>query len=160
MRRSIAFILLATLSACGEPQRSETPANVTDATPTPSPAPSAAVDLRGYEGKYPDDLVNGSGFLASAAVRAGVGAAVADTAVRDRVLDRDTTATPIALRDGRLLSYGCEPHNCGPHNWSIVIAPDGGNTAVCYYDADRHIARWYPEAFAAKPEGGCPSGDE
>ena len=83
-----------------------------------------------------------------------------DADIRARILDADAVATPIALEQGRVLSYACEPHNCGPHNWAIALTPDGGEAAVCYYDEDRRIARWYPEDFGPAPTGGCPSGDE
>lgn len=153
------LIVLLPLAACQ--QTSQAPA----ATPTPSPAatPSAtaspAATLARYVGSYPSDKVGANSFLSDPAVRDAVASAVPDPAVRDRVLDAEATATPVALVEGRVLSYACEPHNCGPHNWAIAITPDAKTAAVCYYDQDAREARWYPDGAGATPEGGCPSGD-
>lgn len=137
---------------------------MTAPTPPPVVPPSAtaspAGDLSRYVGAYPFDEVGGTAFLTDPQVRAGIEGAVSDPAVRARVLDRDVTATPIAQQDGRILSFGCEPHNCGPHNWTVAITPDGKNASVCYYDQDRRVARWYPEGAGASPGSSCPSGDE
>src|SRR5215207_5064531 len=77
----------------------------------------SAAPLADYAGKYPSDEVGGMTFLKQPAVIDGVGQAVADRAVRDWVLSPDTVQTPIAVKGGALLSYACEPHNCGDHNW-------------------------------------------
>jgi hypothetical protein len=161
MRRLILSVLLP-LAACQPPSTPQNAANGVDAAPSPTPTPvtTPATDLTRYLGAYPLDVVGGSSFLADPAIRDAVAAAVPDAAVRARVLDRDVTATPVAMVDGRILSYGCEPHNCGPHNWSIAVTPDGKTAAVCYVDQDAGIARWYPEDAAPPPTGGCPSGDD
>lgn len=161
MRRLIPLAVLAMLAAC---QRQADPprpvASPTRAAAPPAASPTPHADLARYIGQYPTDAVApGGDFLGDAMVRDAVASAVPDAAIRARVLDRDVTATPIALVEGRVLSYGCEPHNCGPHNWAIAVAADGKNAAVCYYDQDRDIARWYPADAGAKPEGGCPSGE-
>ena len=157
MRRLLPLSLFA-LAACQ--QQADQPANTAvTATPTPSPT-QAAPALARYAGQYPTDTVaGGTSFLAEPLVRDAVASAVPDAAVRRRVLDSNVTATPIAAVDGRLLSYGCEPHNCGPHNWTIAIVPDGSKASVCYHDEDRKVARWYPDGAGADPAGGCPSGD-
>lgn len=164
MRRPSPLLLLVlpcALAACQ--QQPEQPANTTAAatpTPVPSPDATAAPRLARYAGQYPTDaLPGGTAFLSNPLVRDAVASAVADGAVRARVLDSDVTATPIVLTDGRLLSYGCEPHNCGPHNWTIAITPDGSSASVCYYDEDRRVARWYPQGAGADPASGCPSGE-
>ena len=92
-------------------------------------------------------------------VREAVAAVVPDKAVRALVLGSDVTATPIALVEGKLVAFGCEPHNCGPHNWAVAIRPDGTGAAVCLYDQDRRVARWYPEKAGPAPVNGCPSGE-
>ena len=161
MIRSLSPLLaLALLAAC---QQQPEPANgVAAATPTPVPSPSASTSpaLGKHAGRYPLDEVGGSTFLGDPAVRAMVAGVVGDAAVRDRVLDRDVTATPIAVEGDRLLSFGCEPHNCGPHNWTIAIRRDGSGGAVCYYDQDRQVARWYPADGGEPPASGCPSGED
>ena len=161
MTRLLPLAAVALLAAC---QRAPEPANeIAAATPVPAPSPVVAatpVDLSRYVGAYPLDTVDGGSFLAEPAVRRLVEGVVDDPAVRDRVLDRDVTATPIATDGDRLLSYGCEPHNCGPHNWAIAIRRDGAGGAVCYYDQDANVARWYPAGAGAVPTSGCPSGDD
>ena len=159
MTRLLPLLALALLVAC---QRASEPAN--DTAPAPSPTPSAsasapATDLSRYAGRYPLDDVGGSSFLSEPAVQRLVAGVVDDPAIRARVLDRDVTATPIAEADGRLLSYGCEPNNCGPHNWTVAIRPDGSGGAVCYYDQDAKLARWYPADAGKAPTEGCPSGE-
>lgn len=156
----LPLLFVAALAGCQrQPEPAPRNALVAATAPTPTPVTMVA-DLTRYVGAYPTDAVKGSSFLADPAVRAAVGAAVPDKAVRDRVLDTEVTATPIVEQDGRLLSYGCEPHNCGPHNWAIVVTRDGGKAGICYYDEDAKTARWYPRGFAATPAAGCPSGDE
>lgn len=160
-RRLIALALLA-LAACR--QQPDRPADPPSPSPVASPAPTASaaprVDLSRYAGSYPTEAVaGGTSFLRDPAVRAAVAAVVPDATLRARVLDADVTATPIATVDGRLLAFACEPHNCGPHNWAVAVSPDGQRAAVCYYDEDRRIARWYPDGAAPPPSSGCPSGD-
>ena len=152
---------MVALAACQ--QQSEPATNavtpVPVATPSPAGSPSPPGPMTRYVGSYPTDAVSGTNFLADPMVGAAVAAAVADKAIRDRVLDRAVTVSPIVMFDGRVLSWGCEPHNCGPHNWSIAITPDGKRAAVCYYDQDAKVARWYPKGAGPNPDSGCPSGD-
>ena len=116
-------------------------------------------ELSRYVGKYPFDLVAGTRFVDEPAVRSAVAKVLPDAGVRDIVLSRDATANPVAEWDGRILSWACEAHNCGPHNWAIAITPDGHDAAVCYYDADAHVSRWYPADYRAPASDGCPSGE-
>ncbi len=159
---SIAIAIAAALSlaAC---QQQPAPSPAATPTPTPSASPSATASatatLTRYVGSYPSDTVGTTSFLSDPAVRAAVAAAVADPGIRERVLDAEATATPIALVEGRVLSYACEPHNCGPHNWAIAVTPDAKTAAVCYYDQDAQEARWYPQGAGPNPQGGCPSGE-
>ena len=106
----------------------------------------AAPDLTAYEGKYPSDAVDGVTFLANPAVVAGVEATVTDQALRDTVLSEETVQSPITVKDGVVRADDCEPHNCGDHNWSILIDAKSGSTDVCYHDASDMGAdesRWY-----------------
>jgi hypothetical protein len=162
MRYAPALLLLTTLAACSrapEPQPEPTRAT---ATPTPTSTPSATVaatDLSRYVGKYPFDPVAGRLFIDEPRVRTAVARVVPDTEVRDTLLSRDATANPIAEQDGRILSWACEAHNCGPHNWAITITPDGRDAAVCYHDQDAGVSRWYPAGHRAPSPDGCPSGE-
>lgn len=102
--------------------------------------------LAAYAGKYPFDKVGGVTFIAQPAVAAGVKKAVADKAVQGWVLNADTTAGPISVKGGKVQSWACEPHNCGDHEWTIVIDLASGATDVCYHDATTMKdgqARWY-----------------
>jgi len=156
------LLLLTTLAACSrapEPQPEPTRAA---ATSTPAPTPSAtiaATDLSRYVGRYPFDLVAGRRFVDEPAVRTAVARVVSDMGVRDTVLSRDATANPVVEQDGRILSWACEAHNCGPHNWAIAITPDGRDAAVCYHDQDAGVSRWYPAEYRARASDGCPSGE-
>ncbi|NTS65344.1 hypothetical protein HRV97_09230 [Sphingomonas sp. HHU CXW] len=162
MKYTPALLLLTTLAACGrapEPQPEPTRAA---ATPTPAPTPSAigaATDLSRYVGQYPFDPVAGGRFIDEPAVRAAVARVVPDADVRDTVLSRDATANPVAEQDGRILSWACEAHNCGPHNWAIAITSDGRDAAVCYHDQDAGVSRWYPADYRSASPDGCPSGE-
>jgi hypothetical protein len=162
MRRFLPILMLGVLAACqqrDEPAAAPTPEPVA----SPSAAPTAAAgadDLSRYVGAYPTEATAGApSFLRLPAVRDAVSSVVGDAGVRETVLGSDVTATPIVMEAGKLLAFGCEPHNCGPHNWTIALRPDGGAPAVCYYDQDRRVARWYPEGAGPAPVNGCPSGD-
>src|SRR3546814_6768352 len=61
-------------------------------------------------------------------VKAAVTATVPDTKVRDFVFHYNGPDAPIVRKDGRILAWGCEVHNCGYHNWSISITPDGNRS--------------------------------
>ena len=111
-----------------------------------TPGSGVAANLDDYAGKYPSDEVAGTTFLDEPAVIAGVEQAIADAAVRDWVLGRDTVQMPISVGAGMLLSQACEPHNCGDHTWTILMHVETGATDVCYHDAAEMGAdqsRWY-----------------
>jgi hypothetical protein len=84
-----------------------------------------------YIGHDPNEEVDGVMFANHPLVRGAVESAVPDPAIRHWIL-RQGTAAPISLRGGRLVSNVCEPHNCGPHNWTILIDPAGTSAEVCY----------------------------
>lgn len=164
----IAALLLA--SACGgqevkEPASNQaTPAgsnetaaaNLSDAAPAP-----AEGSLSKYVGKHPSDQVDGGRFLDEAAVKAAVAATVPDAAVRKFVFDYNGPDAPIVAKDGRILAWGCERHNCGYHNWAILIAADGSSADICYYDNDDRPdgpSTWYLQGGKTEQRpGSCPS---
>ena len=121
----------------------------------------AGADLSQYVGKHPSDSVGGTRFLDEPAVKAAVAASVADSAVREFVFNSNGPDAPIVTKDGRVLAWGCERHNCGYHNWSIAITPDGTKADVCFYHDDDSAdgpATWYlPGGKTETRPGNCPS---
>ncbi|HEY5713631.1 MAG TPA: hypothetical protein VIT38_17175 [Allosphingosinicella sp.] len=135
-------------------------ANVAQATPPKEPlSPAPAASLADYVGKYPPDPVNGVAFYDQPRVRAAVRAAVPDGEVRSWIFERAGPQTPIERHDGRLLSWGCEAHNCGPHQWAVLIDEAGTVAEVCYHeDSMGEQARWYVAGRAPEMrQGECPS---
>lgn len=125
-------------------------------------APAAATGLlSAYVGKHPPEKVDGVTFLDQPSVKAAVAAAVPDARVRDFVFHYNGPDAPIVLKDGRVLAWGCEAHNCGYHNWSVAITPDGKDAQVCFYHDDDSAdgpATWYlPGGRTEKRPGNCPS---
>src|SRR5215213_6503483 len=85
-------------------------------------------------------------FLDQAAVRKAVETTVADPKICDFVFHYNGPDAPIVMKDGRVLAWGCERHNCGYHNWSVSITPDGSSAEVCFYHNDDSAdgpATWY-----------------
>lgn len=162
---AVAAALLA-LSACrqappaAENQLANPAAATTTRPPAPAPQPGAGVatDLARYDGAYPFDQVEGRRFLDEPAVRDAVRRLAPDLAVVARVFNENGPRTPIRLRDGKLLSWGCETHNCGAHNWTVLIAPGGSDAQLCY-KPDGQSPRWYGADPVGAPKDACPSGD-
>lgn len=125
---------------------------------TPSPAATPHVDLSRYVGKYPFDLVDGKRFRDLPVVHAAIEAAVSDPAIRHWVIsNKSGPTTPIALKDGLLLSSGCEVDFCGPHNWTLVMRPDASDPQLCYTDLSG--IRWFAGGKLLARKDPCPSGD-
>lgn len=126
----------------------------------PASPPPAGL-LSAYVGKYPFDKVEGRTFLDQPSVKAAVAATVGDAGVRRFVFTSNGPNAPIALKDGRLLAWGCEAHNCGYHNWTVAITPDGKDAQVCFYQNDASAegeSTWYlPGGRTEKRAGNCPS---
>mgnify|MGYP001052450513 CR=1 FL=1 len=135
----------ATVDANGTAEAAENTAGAAPADTT-APATGDAAALAGYVGKYPFDEVGGATFLANPLVTGAVTAAVGDKAGLDWVLNPGAGPSgPIILKDGRLLSTGCQAHNCGDHRWTILIDPAGTAAQVCYHDAETmgEAGQWY-----------------
>ena len=175
-RKSLRGLALAALLlpiACGktsdEPRSGESASRSSEAAPiagsnaidNAAVADNARVDFSTYVGKHPAESVDGTRFLDEPAVKAAVAATVADASVRDFVFNYDGPDAPIVSKDGRILAWGCERHNCGYHNWSIAITPDGANAEICFYHNDDSAdgpATWYlPGGKTEKRPGNCPS---
>jgi hypothetical protein len=168
--RALSTILLpAMLVACGaratqSANESAAPAgngagNASAAEPARNQVQAAAAGpLSVFIGRLPNQEVGGVFFADHPLVRRSVEAAVPDAAIRRWVLSQGTSA-PIALRDGRLVSNACEPHNCGPHNWTILIDPGGTSAEVCYVvNSTGERATWYAAGRAPEERAGpCPT---
>jgi hypothetical protein len=126
-----------------------------------SQATSVVAPLAAYVGYNPSNIINGVPFVMQQAIVAGVRKAVPDDAVVDWVLDVGATATPIVLRAGKLISFACEPRNCGTHQWTIFVELSSGAIDVCYLDMAslrNGQARWYLAAGRMEMRAGtCPS---
>lgn len=135
-------------------------ANAADNATGAEPA-TAAVSLARYVGKQPSEPVGGTSFKRDPAVTAAVAALVPDAKVRAFISGSTGPESAIALKDGRLLAWGCQVHNCGPHNWSVTIAPDGSRAEVCHYDETDAVAgqaTWYvAPGRSERRTGSCPS---
>ena len=123
--------------------------------------PGTAIDLGVYAGKLPSEPVDGVSFLAQPRVRAAVEAAGTSEAIRAWIFERAGQQTPVALRDGWLVSWGCEAHNCNDHDWTIFIDRAGTSARICYHVArtmgDR--SRWFQTGRPSqlRPDESCPS---
>ena len=159
-----ALIALAACGSSGPAGNNQVAGNAAANAAAPANAvagnSSAAIPgpLCAHVGRLPYDVVNGTTFLADPRVRAAVEAAVQDPEVRRWVLREDVTTNPIGSRDGRIIATGCEPHNCGPHHWSIVIDTEGTSAEVCYaQNSTLERSTWY---VAGRPPeeraGDCP----
>ena len=148
-RRSTCALLGATLllAACGQS------ADRTAATDRPAPAdqaapasaPAADTGLAAYVGKYPFDKVDGVAWTDHPAVKAGLAATVTDAKIRQTIAADGATAAPIEMYEGKVMSWACEAHNCGPHQWAVLIDPASGATDACYHDEDVDAGRshWF-----------------
>jgi hypothetical protein len=132
----------------------------------PTAALAAPPALSNYVGKYPREKVQGVAFLHHPTVLAGVRRAVPAGDVQTWVLSDDSTSAPIASSGGKLVAHACESHNCGYHEWSILIDPTSGTADVCYHDATTMgdgKSRWYLATGKTEVRdadaitGGCPS---
>ena len=111
-------------------------------------------DLARYAGHYPFDRVAGVRFLDHPAVRAAVAEAAPTPRVRARILAEGTSGL-IFVTPTMVLTWACEPHNCGSHNWSIVIGRRSGARLICY-KPDGQPARWYRRQRVVATGDGCP----
>jgi hypothetical protein len=119
----------------------------------------AVQPLSAYVGKYPFNKVGGYKFITHPTVRSAVDDAVFNKSVKAAVLS-DGVAGPIRKQGSLILTWSCEPHNCGSHNWSIAIVGPKGPAAVCYHDEDLmgDMSAWFlggVRKFGAR--GGCPA---
>lgn len=110
-----------------------------------APAAGGASGLMAYVGKWPFDEVNGVIFDNHPMVKAGVAATLTDAAVRKTIAETEGPASMIEMIDGKVSSWACQAHNCGFHQWMVMVDPKTGATDVCYYDEENAgtSARWF-----------------
>lgn len=144
----------------------ETAANLTAAEPDANESAleneaeaSLTGPLAGYVGKYPFDKVEGKTFFEQASVRSAVEGAVRDSTIRDWILKKAGPQAPIAAVEGRLAAWGCEAHNCGPHQWTVLVAPDGHDAQICYLPDGADKPAWYAGGEKIARTDPCPSGN-
>ena len=120
----------------------------------------ARVGLARYVSWRPREREGGLSFLTEPAVRKAIAANVRDAQVRNFIYNYTGPDAPIALKDGKVLAWGCEARNCGFHNWAVAIRPDGSGAEVCYYHDDDQpdgSSTWYlPRGRTVKRDGNCP----
>jgi hypothetical protein len=112
-------------------------------------AAAALPPLAFYSGKYPFDKIRGYTFVSHPFVRAAMTRAVWSKTIRDQVLSAGV-AGPISQSATLMVAHSCEPHNCGDHNWTIVIVKPRGPAAVCYHDQELtdSSGRWFVDGQA------------
>ena len=168
MKTMIAVALLATslsLGACG---RNDDPTNTASPdgfkppetrAPTPIPGQAQTTPITAYVGKYPHDALAGVDFYDRTDVATGLVNAVGDAKLRETIRGRSGPETPIFRLGERVVAWGCEEHNCGDHNWAVLVDPKRGKTQVCYHDAAKMGPQsdWYDGAAPARRAETCPS---
>lgn len=118
--------------------------------------PTAGSKLASYVGKYPFDKVDGVAWNDHVLVKAGIAATVKDAAVRKAIATTEGPSAPIEMKGDKVMAWACEAHNCGPHQWAVLIDPRTGAADVCYYDeeADAAKSRWFLAAGKEEKRAG------
>lgn len=169
MKRLVLAAALLPLAACG---KADDPPAVNMAStrdpggfvppkteaPTPLPGQAHNNPLTAYVGKYPGDTVGGVTFFDRTEVANALIAAVGDEKLRRMITARNAVTVPIFEVGGRIAAHGCEPHNCGDHNWTFLLAPDGTHAEACFHDAAAmgNTSRWYANSAPVVRTGNCP----
>lgn len=152
-------VALAGCERTPEPAPSPSPTATVTATPTPEPTATEA-GLSRYLGKYPFDKVGTTSFLTDPLVAKAVRESGAETRIQELILGGVGPQTPIRKVAGKIVSWGCEAHNCGPHNWTVSLLDDGSGGEVCYFNEDEGgAAIWYADGKKSPRTDPCPSGD-
>jgi hypothetical protein len=142
-----------TASAGKAPDAGGSRAAAADTAPLP---PTAGTKLAAYVGKYPFDKVDGVAWNDHVLVKAGIAASVKDAAVLKAITTTEGPSGPIEMKGGKVVSWACEAHNCGSHQWAVLIDPRTGAADVCYYDEARDAAksRWFLASGKQETRGG------
>jgi len=143
---TLAALTALTLAACGEnPKTAEASEAPSAKIAAPPSAPKADTGLEAYVDHYPFDVVNGVTWNDHPVVKAGLAKTVTNAEIRRTIETLAGPSAPIESYEGKLMSWACETHNCGPHQWSVLIDPSSGATDVCYYNEsiNRSRAHWF-----------------
>lgn len=163
------MLVLAGLALAGCERKPE-PAPSPTATATAAPAPTvAATDAAGglsrYVGKYPFDKVGATSFMTDPLVAKAVRESGADTRIQELILGAAGPQTPIRKIGDKIVSWGCETHNCGPHNWTLAVREDGTGGEVCYFEQDDAVdvvsgkSIWFSGGKKLERTEACPAGE-
>jgi len=114
-----------------------------------------------YVGKYPFDKVDGHSWNDDPAILSAIKAAVPDAKIRALVLEAEGPSSPIAQKDGKVLSWACQAHNCGPHNWTTIVDPASGAAEICYVneEAAPGKTRWFKGGKEEVKSDPCPKAE-
>ena len=123
--------------------------------PTPLPGQANTTPLMAYVGRYPDEPVDGVNFFDRTEVATALDAAVTDSALRRLVVRNAGPRTPVFRLGSRIASWGCEAHDCGDHNWTLLIDPANGTGELCVREGGR--TRWHQGGPPVVRPGACPS---
>jgi hypothetical protein len=136
---------MAGTSPEGTASPSATPAASKTAEAKPATKPAGDGDLSAYVGKWPFDAVNGIKWDDNPIVKAGIEKTVSDAAVRKAMTNLDGPSSPIEMYKGKVSSWSCEAHNCGDHQWNVMVDPKTGAADVCYHNEAKTPgqSRWF-----------------
>lgn len=104
--------------------------------------PSASIPaLSSYIGKYILDEVDGVNILNHPNFTKGINALEINDVEKNWLLSDAATSSPIKEKDGKIIIWGCEKHNCANRNWTTSISISTGKTEVCFYHSDKGLVR-------------------
>lgn len=119
-------------------------------------ANSAPPPVEKYAAKYPWDKVQGYVFMEHPDIRAAVQKVVKNSSIRKSISTRNAVSSGISLSPGFLTYTGCEPHNCGDHNWKVVYYISEKRAEVCYYNFNEsELTGSYPVGYSNEVVSGC-----
>lgn len=127
-------------------------------TPLTEGSPSISKGLLAYVGKYPFDKVDGFIWDKNPAVVAAINKAVLDASIRKTMREATGPAAPIEMKKGKITAWACQVHNCGDHQWAVMIDPKSGAAEVCYFNQETQNgdSRWFlGNGIEEKRSGNC-----
>ncbi len=124
-------------------------------SPTPLPGQAHVTPLAAYVGHYPDEPVDGVGFFDRTEVATALDGAVTDAGLRRAIIHSDGPRTPVFRVGSRIASWGCEAHDCGNHNWTLLVDPASGKGEVCVRQGGRTL--WHAGGPPVARGTDCPS---
>lgn len=166
LRRVAGLTAIIALAGCEQKPAPPAPSPTTAVTAKPTltttstPTATAKPGLSRFLGKYPFDKVGDGNFLTDPEIAAAVRASGADTRIQELILGGAGPQTPIRKVAGKIVSWGCEAHNCGAHNWTLALLDDGSGGEVCYFNEDEGDAPvWYADGKKSPRTDPCPAGE-